>query len=131
MERLRVLVADDQDLVRDALRQILEPEFEVVGSADNGLAAIQEAERLRPEFVLLDVNLPLVNGLEAGRQIKAILPTVKTVMLTQHTGKEYVEAALRNGVSAYCLKSSAFSELPMALHGPHILPHVEKLSIHR
>lgn len=116
MERVRVLVADDQVLVREALRQILEPEFDVVGTADNGKEAIAEAERLRPDLVLMDISLPFINGLEAAARIQAILPGIKTVVLTQHTEREYIVAALEQGVAAYCLKNSAVSELHEALH---------------
>ncbi|MBV9761111.1 MAG: response regulator transcription factor [Acidobacteriaceae bacterium] len=116
MERVRVLVADDQALVREALCQILEPEFNVIGEADNGKAAIEETERLKPDLVLLDISLPIVSGMEAASRIRAVLPQIRIVLLTEHAGPEYVEAALERGVSAYCLKSAAVSELPEALH---------------
>ena len=112
----RVLLAEDHAIVREGLVRLLEREFDVVGAVGDGVTLVAEAERLSPDAVVLDIGLPLLNGIEAARRIHGSAPDVKIVFLTQQSGKEYVQAAFRLGASAYVLKNAAGTELVAALH---------------
>lgn len=116
MPRVRVLIADDHALLLGAFETLLAIEFEVVGVASDGRAAVSAAERLKPDVVVLDIAMPLLNGLEAGRQIKKILGDVKLVFLTMNEDADLAAEAFRAGASAYLLKRSAASELSAAIH---------------
>jgi DNA-binding NarL/FixJ family response regulator len=116
MRRVRLLLGDAHTLVLEGLRKILEPEFLVVGTAADGRALITEALRLKPDVVLAEVSLPLLNGIEAAQRIKRRLPGVKIVFLTMHADLMYLRDALRIGTSGYILKSSAGKELMQAVH---------------
>src|SRR5688572_27426602 len=111
MTKPRVLLADDHTLVLEGFRKLLEKDFDLVGTADNGRALVSEAERLKPQVILLDISMPLLNGLDAARQIKKVTPDVKLVFVTVHADAAYVREAFRAGASAYVLKRSAASEL--------------------
>ncbi len=111
MNRPRVLLADDHAMVREGLMRVLEPHVEVVAAVGDGRAAVTETERLRPDVTLLDIGLPLLNGVEAGAQIHAAAPDSKIIFLSQQSGKEYVQAAFRIGGSGYILKNAAAAEL--------------------
>jgi DNA-binding NarL/FixJ family response regulator len=113
--RARVLLADDHAIVREGLVGLLESKFEVVGAVGDGHSLVAEAERTSPDAVILDIGLPLLNGIEAARQIRDLLPGVKIVFLTQQSGKEYVRAAFRLGASGYVLKNAAGTELLTAI----------------
>ena len=115
MQNVRLLIADDHQLVADGLRKLLEPEFEVVATVTDGRAAIEAFERLRPELLLLDVGLPLLNGIEVARKTKSIAPHQKIVFVTMQTDRIYVEEAFRAGASGYVLKQAAPSELKEAI----------------
>jgi DNA-binding NarL/FixJ family response regulator len=107
----RVLLADDHRLVTDAFRTLLEPYYEIVGTASDGYALLEAATLLHPDVVVLDVGMPLLNGLDAGRQLKKMMPDIKIVFLTMNHDSELATEAMRAGASAYLLKSSASSEL--------------------
>ena len=111
MQSVRVLLADDHTVVREGLVRLLEANFEVVSTVGDGRSAVAQAEALRPDVVLLDIGLPLLNGIEAATQIRSVAPECKVVVLTQHGGKEYVQAAFRSGVCGYILKNAAASEM--------------------
>lgn len=111
----RVLIADDHRLVAETVKSTLEPEFEVVGVVTDGRALLQSAFSLKPDIVLLDIGMPQLNGLDAGEQIKAKLPSVKLVFLTMNLGADVAAEAFRRGASAYVLKQSAAEELLTAL----------------
>jgi DNA-binding NarL/FixJ family response regulator len=111
----RVLIADDHRLVAETCKSALEPEFEVVGVVTDGRALVRAAPLLKPDIVLLDIAMPHLNGLDAGEQIKAKMPSVKLVFLTMNTGADIVAEAFRRGASAYVLKQSAAEELLAAL----------------
>ena len=115
MTRPRVLLADDHVLVIDGLRRILEPECEVVGAVEDGRSLLKEAERLKPDIVLLDISIPLLNGVEAARRLKKMLPDAKLIFVTMHADATYVTGALRAGASGYVLKRCASMELVSAI----------------
>jgi DNA-binding NarL/FixJ family response regulator len=116
MTRPRILLADDHALMLDGLRALLEPEFDVVGTATDGRTLLAECARLNPDVVLLDVAMPLLNGLDAGRQLKAQRRSLKLIYLTMNPSPDLAGDALRLGASGYVLKSSAATELKQAIH---------------
>jgi len=111
-----VLVADDQPMVLEGLHSLLEPEFEIVGEAGDGQALLAAAERTKPDIIVTDIAMPLLNGIEAARQIKKKDPNVKIVFLTIHADMVYATEALKAGGSAFVLKTSACDELLTAIH---------------
>jgi DNA-binding NarL/FixJ family response regulator len=113
--RIRVLLAEDHTLVAEGLGRLIEAEFDLVGKADNGRAAVQAALQCRPDVVLLDISMPLLNGLEAARQIRTELPATRVIFLTMHADLAYVAEALHTGASGYLLKRSAVAELGEAI----------------
>ena len=117
MTKTRILVADDHEMVRAGICSVLlrQHDNEVVGEACNGREAVDLARRLLPDVVILDVTMPLLNGIEAARQIISESPQVKAVMLSIHCEQTMVTEALRAGASAYLLKNSAAVELQLAL----------------
>jgi DNA-binding NarL/FixJ family response regulator len=114
--RPRVLLADDHRLVLGALEALLSQECDVVGTATDGRALVAAAVRLQPDLVVLDVAMPLLNGLDAALQIKRACPRIKIVVITMNEDPEVAAAAFRAGASAYILKQSAASELLSAIH---------------
>jgi DNA-binding NarL/FixJ family response regulator len=115
MGRPRVLLADDHALLLGAFEKLLADECDVVGQVSDGRALLAAAETLKPDVIILDISMPLLNGLDAGRQIKQRLPDVKLVFLTMNEDAALAAAAFRSGASAYVLKRSAASELTKAL----------------
>ena len=115
MGRPRILMADDHLLLLEAFRALLEPEFEVVGTVTDGRKLLEEFSRLNPDIVLLDVAMPLLNGLDAGRQLKTLRRSVKLIYLTMNPNPDLAGEALRLGASGYVLKSSAAQELRQAI----------------
>jgi DNA-binding NarL/FixJ family response regulator len=115
MKRIRLLMADDHTLVLEGIRKLLESEFELVGAVEDGRALLHAAERLRPDVVLLDISMPLLNGIEACRQLAKSMPKVRVIFLTMHADVVYVEESLRAGGAGYLLKRSAASELVLAI----------------
>ena len=116
MTRARILMADDHAMLLDAFKALLEPEFDVVGTVTDGRMLLQEFSRLQPDVVLLDIAMPLLNGLDAGRQLIAQRKSVKLIYLTMNPDPDLAGEALRLGASGYVLKSSAFQELKQAIH---------------
>jgi DNA-binding NarL/FixJ family response regulator len=116
MTRPRILMADDHAMLLEAFRALLEPEFEVVGTVTDGRTLLEEFSRLNPDVVLLDIAMPLLNGLDAGRQLKAQRKSVKLIYLTMNPDPDLAGEALRLGASGYVLKSSAAHELKQAIH---------------
>ena len=111
----RVLLADDHALLLGALEKLLVDECEVVGQVADGRALVEAAERLRPDIIVLDISMPLLNGLEAGRQIKQKQRNIKLVYLTMNEDADLAAEAFRVGASGYLLKRSAASELATAI----------------
>jgi DNA-binding NarL/FixJ family response regulator len=114
--RPRILIADDHQMLLDAFTALLEPEFEVVGAVTDGRTLLDEFARLHPDVVLIDISMPLLNGLDAGRQLKAARAGVKLIYLTMNADPDVASEALRLGASGYVLKSSAGVELKQAIH---------------
>ena len=115
MKRPTVLLADDHNIVVEGLRRVLEPSYEVVGFAENGQALLIATGQLQPDVIVADVSMPLLNGIEAIRQIRKTDQSVKIVFLSMHPDVVYVTEALQAGGSAYVLKSSAGIEILTAI----------------
>ena len=115
MTRPRVLLADDHRMLADALKKVLEPRCEVVGTVNDGRALLEAAAKLNPDIIVLDITMPQLNGLDAGRQLKAKMPRTKLIFMTQHEDPYLVGEAFRCGASAFLLKEAAASELIEAL----------------
>ncbi len=111
-----ILLADDHEIVRDGFRALLERHgFRVVGEASDGHEAVRLAQKLKPQLAVLDLSMPLLNGIEASRQITSISPETKTILLTMYKEDQYILEALRAGVSGYILKSKGTKELVDAI----------------
>jgi len=115
MKRPRVLLADDHVIVAEGLRGLLEPEFDLVGIVQDGRALLSAAEELRPDVIVADISMPLLNGIDAVRQIKKIHEEIKVVFLTMHPDVTYAVSALEAGALGYVLKHSAPAELVAAI----------------
>lgn len=115
MSRTRVLLADDHHMLTDALKNVLEPRFEVVGMVGDGRELLETAAKLIPDVVVLDIAMPRLNGLDAGRQLKIKMPRVKLIFMTMQDDPYLVGEAFRAGGSAFLLKEAAASELIDAL----------------
>lgn len=114
---IRVLLCDDHALMREGVKALLvrEPDIEVVGEASDGLAAIREAERLKPDVILMDVAMPGLGGLEATLELRTRLPSARILVLTQYDDREYVHRFLRAGAAGYLLKKAVGGELLTAI----------------
>jgi len=113
--RPRVLLADDHTLLLGAYEKLLAPECDIVGQVSDGRALVEDAQKLKPDVIILDIGMPLLNGLEAARQIKPVIKNVRLVFLTMHEDADLAAEAFRSGASAYVLKRSAASELLTAI----------------
>jgi two-component system, NarL family, nitrate/nitrite response regulator NarL len=114
---VRILIADDHPIIRRVVHSTLQqhPHFEICGEAVNGAEAIAEAKRLKPDVVVLNVSMPVMNGLEAAREIKMILPESAIVILSQNADRHFIEEAKKLGVQAYVTKSKAGESLVKAV----------------
>jgi DNA-binding NarL/FixJ family response regulator len=131
MKRPRIILADDHTLVLDALKNLLEPEFEVVGTFNDGLSLIDSAPKLNPNVIVLDIGMPTMNGLNAGQRLKQMLPAVKLIYMTMNQDPDMAGEAFRLGASAYLLKNSAGAELLRAIRevvrgGVYVTPLMTK-----
>jgi DNA-binding NarL/FixJ family response regulator len=115
MNRPRVLLADDHRLLREAFATLLEHDCDVVGAVADGRALLEVAPELRPDIVVLDIAMPSLNGLDAARQLKRMMPEVKVIFLTVSEDPDLAAEAFRAGASGYLLKNSAASELLQAI----------------
>lgn len=115
---IRILVADNHGILRQGIGALIEKhgDIEVVGQADNGLAAVELARELQPDVVLMDVTMPALNGIEATRQIKSELPEVKILALSIHSKREFVLDMVKAGASGYMLKECVLDDLVQAIH---------------
>lgn len=131
MKRPRVILADDHVLLLDAIKNILETEFEVVGTFADGRALVDGALALVPDVIVLDIGMPQMNGLNAGQRLRQILPRAKLVYLTMNLDADTAAQAFRLGASAYVVKHSAATELLLAIRqvlrgGTYISPLITK-----
>jgi DNA-binding NarL/FixJ family response regulator len=117
MEKIRILLADDHTILRDGIRALLkdEPSMILIGEAEDGRTAVKLAYELKPDVVIMDIAMPLLNGLEATRQIKRQLPGTEVLILTMHDNEEYIRQVLAAGAMGYILKDAAARELISAI----------------
>ena len=115
MLKLRILLADDHTFVLEGFRRILEEDYELVGTTGDGRALLAAAKTAQPDIVILDISMPLLNGIAATEQLKKICPQAKVIIVTMHADAEYVRSAFEAGASAYVLKGSAVDELEQAI----------------
>lgn len=113
--RARLMIADDHTLVAEACKRLLEPEFEVRAIVKNGRELIETARELKPDVVIVDVGMPQLNGLDAGEQVRQMLPSCKLVYLTMNMAPDVAAEAFRRGASGYVVKSAAAEELTIAV----------------
>lgn len=111
----RVLLADDHRIFLEGLRSLLEPDFEIVGTVEDGRALMEEVKKLHPHVVVADISMPLLNGIEAARQIRKIDPHIRVILLTMHPDVTYAARGFEAGASGYVLKHSAPAELVTAI----------------
>jgi DNA-binding NarL/FixJ family response regulator len=131
MRRTRVLLADDHQMLVDALRSVLEPRCEVVGSVTDGRSLLDAAEKLRPDVIVLDIAMPQLNGLDAGRKLQQRMPAVKLIYMTMNEDPYLIGEAFRAGASAFLLKQAAGFELIDAIEkvvkgGKYLTPRAAK-----
>jgi two-component system, NarL family, nitrate/nitrite response regulator NarL len=121
MKLITVLIAEDHAIVREGFRRMLElkGDFEVVGEAQDGRQAVEMAKRLHPDVVLMDVTMPMLNGLEATRQVIKVLPTTKVVILSAHDDLAYITNAMESGAVGFLLKQSSAPEVCRAIREAH------------
>jgi DNA-binding NarL/FixJ family response regulator len=115
MQSTRLLIADDDAGIRAMIRDSVEDRCEVVGEAENGLEAVNAAEQLRPDIVLLDISMPVMGGFAAARQLKEKMPALAIIFVTQYPDAAYMEEAFRLGASGYVLKRLAIRDLTAAI----------------
>jgi RNA polymerase sigma factor (sigma-70 family) len=115
MQKPRVVIADDHSILLAGLRRLVEDTCEVVGTVEDGRALVAAAEQLEPDVIVLDISMPLLNGLDAARRIKKSVPHAKLIFLTMHASATYATEAFKAGASGYLLKQSAASELQQAI----------------
>ena len=125
----RLMLADDHTILVEAFRKLLEPQYDIVGTVSDGRALLDVAPQLRPDVVIIDIGMPLMNGLEAGLRLKQLMPNVKLIFLTMNDDPDLAMEAMRGGASGYLLKSSAAEELlraiQMALKGkPYVTSQI-------
>jgi len=133
--QIEVLLADDHPIVRDGLRAILEREgFKVVAEASNGREALELAEKFHPDVAVMDLSMPLLNGIDAAREIRRISPATKTIMLTMHTERQFILEGLRAGTRGFVMKTHSAEELVHAIRetsrgGTYFSPEVTQAAV--
>jgi DNA-binding NarL/FixJ family response regulator len=115
MSKPRVLLADDHTLMLGGLTKLLEPWCEIVGSVTDGRALVEAAAHSRPDLAVVDISMPLLNGIEAAQRVKEVSPETKVIFVSMHDATAYVQAAFKAGASGYLLKRSATDELEQAI----------------
>lgn len=115
MKRARILVADDHSIILAGIRSLIEPEWELAGSAGDGRSLVGAALQLRPDLIIVDIGMPVLNGIDAARQIRAGWPGAKILFLSMHANLMYLQEAMGTGARGYVLKTSAAEELQPAI----------------
>lgn len=117
MDKLRILIAEDHEMVREGFKLLIDAQedMETVGEAGDGRTAIELAQQLKPDIILMDISMPELNGLKAAAKLKRIAPDIKILTLTRHTDDAYLQELLQAGISGYILKQSAHTELIRAI----------------
>ena len=115
MKQLTILLADDHSLILKGIQGVLQRHYNLVGSVEDGRALVREAERLRPDFVIVDISMPILNGIDAANELRKTLPSTRVIFLTMHSTAIYLRRALAAGASGYVLKSAAAEELVTAI----------------
>ncbi len=131
MNKPTVMLADDHTMIAEAFRKLLEPQYQVVATVHDGRSLVEKALQMQPDIILIDVGMPILNGLSAGQQLKQKLRKVKLIYLTMNEDPDLAAEALRTGGSAYLLKTSAASELLKGIHevlrgGTYVTPKIKK-----
>ena len=131
MRKPSVLIADDHTMVVEAFRKLLEPQYEIVATVADGRSLLEVAPKLRPDVIVIDIGMPLLNGLAAGQRLKQVVPRAKLIYVTMNEDADVASEALRGGASAYLLKSSAASELLKGIHealrgGSYVTPQIKR-----
>jgi two-component system response regulator NreC len=136
MSKISILIADDHSIVREGVRMILDgqEDFEVVGEASTGRQALEEARRLKPDVVVMDISMPDMNGIEATKKIRGELPDTQVMGLTMHEDESYVFELLKAGAAGYVLKRAAAEDLVSAVRAAHqgeafLYPTVAKMVV--
>lgn len=137
MKRTRILLADDHPQIRELLRIILEPEFKVVGAAEDGETLLQYAQSLQPDVIISDINMPKVDGLQAARLLKDIAPRTRVIFLTAHAEPSYVAAAFAAGAVGYLIKGAttdlagSLRSMIGSLHTHRAAPYVPSVQVRK
>jgi len=131
VKKPRILLADDHTIVVEGLASLLEPDFELADTAENGQALVAAAQKLKPDVILLDISMPILNGIEAARLLRKTVPQAKLVFLSMHDDVRFVREAFRAGACGYLLKKPAPSELSTAIREVlqdrfYVTPHVAR-----
>ncbi len=131
MHKPTILLADDHTMIAEAFRSLLEPQYEIVATVGDGRSLLETAPKLKPDVIVLDIGMPLLNGLAAGQQLKQLMPKSKIIYVTMNDDPDLASEALRTGGSAYLLKNSAASELLKSIHevlrgGTYVTPRIKK-----
>lgn len=118
MSKLNVLIADDHSVLRESLKSALEfdKNIEIIGEAEDGIDAIEKTEELKPDIVLMDINMPFLDGINAAQEIKERSPDTKILILTMHENKQYIFSALSAGIEGYLLKMSNLKKVITAIN---------------
>jgi len=133
VREITILLADDHTVVRQGLARLLEAEsgFKVIGQAENGREAVSMVAEYNPDIILMDISMPLLNGIEAARQIKKMAPEAKIIILSMHSHDRYISELFCTGISGYLLKSASSKDIINAIHevvkgGTYISPSISK-----
>jgi two-component system response regulator NreC len=133
---IRIIVADDHTIVRQGLVRLLEdqPDLEVVGEAINGRVAVEKAMALQPDIVIMDIAMPLMNGIEAAKRIRKHLPNTKILILSMYSHEYYIHELLETGISGYLLKDSSGRDILKAIHAAmkdetFLSPYISKMVV--
>src|SRR5258708_5048850 len=131
MQKTTILIADDHTMIVEAFRRLLEPQYEVIATVRDGRELLEVAPKVRPDVIVVDIGMPLLNGLAAGQRLKQTMPRVKLIYVTMNQDPDVASEALDSGASAYLLKTSAASELLQGIHealkgGTYVTPLIKQ-----